>query len=60
MENQEGMRGDGSCIEKEEKVQREKGSQHGTKHLLFQKNHQRLKNSHNAITYNTRTIARSP
>jgi hypothetical protein len=38
-------------------VQKENSSQHGNKHLLFKKNHQSLKSSHNVI--NTRTIARS-
>jgi hypothetical protein len=33
------IKGDGSSIEREEKVRKEKSSQHGTKHLLFKKNH---------------------
>jgi len=57
MEDREQMKRDGSNIEKEEKVQRKNSSQHGTKHLLFKKNHQSLGSSHNVITYNTRTIA---
>jgi hypothetical protein len=58
MEDQERMKGDGLGIEKEEKVQRINSSQHGTKHLLFKKNHQSLRNSHNVITYNTCTTSR--
>jgi hypothetical protein len=37
MDDQEWMKGDGSSIEKKEKVQRINSSQHGTKHLLFKK-----------------------
>ncbi len=57
MEDQERTKGNGSSIEKKQKVQKENSSQHGNKHLLFKKNHQSLKSSHNVI--NTRTIARS-
>jgi hypothetical protein len=54
------MRGDGSSIERKEKVQRKKNSQHGIKHLLFSKTHQRPRSSHNAIIYNTCAIAKAP
>jgi hypothetical protein len=50
------MRGDGLSVEREEKVQREKNSQHGPRHLLFKKTTKSL-DSHNAITYNTCAIA---
>ncbi len=60
MEDQERLKGDGSGVVKKEKVWKKKSSQHGTKPLLFKKNHQRLANSHNAITYNTRATTRSP
>jgi hypothetical protein len=60
MEDQEQMRRDGLGVERKEKVQKEKSSQHGTRHMLFKKNHQRLRSSYNAIIYNTHTIARSP
>jgi hypothetical protein len=59
MENQKQMRGDGLGVEREEKVPKDKSSQHGTKHLLLKKNHQRLKSSHNVIIYNTCTTTRS-
>jgi hypothetical protein len=59
MEDRERMKGDGLGVERGEKVQKEKNSQHGIRHLLFKKNHQKPKSSHNAITYNTYAI-RSP
>jgi len=60
MENQEWMRKDGLGVEREEKVWKEKSSQHGTRHLFLKENNQRGKNSYNAIIYNTHTTTRSP
>jgi hypothetical protein len=60
MEDHERMKKYGLGNERKEKVQREKSSQHGTKHMFFKRNHQKFKNSYNAIIYNTHTTTRSP
>jgi hypothetical protein len=61
MEDHEQMRRYELGIEKKEKVQKDKSSQHGTKGLLFKKkNHQKLKSSHNTITYSIHATLRSP
>jgi hypothetical protein len=59
MEDQESMRGDGSSVEKEEKGRTKRIHNMGLGACYSKKNHQRLKNSHNAITYNTHATTRS-
>jgi hypothetical protein len=54
------MRKDELGVEREEKVRKEKSSQHGTRHLFLKENNQRAKISYNAIIYNTHTTTRSP